>query len=120
MAEELLRAKRDYKELGKNWVSGFLSCHPTLQAKYSHSLHQDRFVTQNRDIIKHWFNLYWSIKVEYGIFHEDIYKMNKNRYMMSIAGSFKMVFLKYQKQVFINQAGNQECASFIEVIGITG
>ena len=44
MAEELLRAKGDYKELGKNWVSGFLVRHPTLQVKYSRTLDQDRFL----------------------------------------------------------------------------
>ncbi len=40
--------------------------------------------------------------------------------MMGTAGSSKGVFLKYQKQAFINQAGNRERASLIEAIGITG
>ena len=35
MGEELLQAKGDNKPLGKNWVQGFFSRHPTLQAKYS-------------------------------------------------------------------------------------
>lgn len=30
MVEELLQAKRNYKKLEKNWVSGLLSCHPML------------------------------------------------------------------------------------------
>ncbi len=34
MGEELLQAKGDNKPLGKIWVQGFLSRHPTLQAKY--------------------------------------------------------------------------------------
>ena len=40
--------------------------------------------------------------------------------MMGIAGSSKVVFSKYEKQAFINQAGNQEWASFVEAIGISG
>ena len=120
MAEELLRAKGDYKELGKNWVSGFLGRHPTLQAKYSRTLDQDRFLAQNRDIIQDWFNLYRSIKAEYGIIDEDTYNMDENGYMIGIAGSSKVVFSKYQKQAFINQAGNREWASLIEAIGTTG
>ncbi len=51
MAVELLQAKGDHKELGKNRVSGYLSCHPTLQAEYSRTLDQDRFLAQNQDII---------------------------------------------------------------------
>ncbi len=46
--------------------------------------------------------------------------MDESGYMMSIAESFKVVFSKYQKQVFINQAGNGEWASLIEAIVITG
>ena len=46
--------------------------------------------------------------------------MDKNRYMMDIAGSSKVVFSKYQKQAFMNQARNREWASFIEAIGIIG
>ncbi len=34
--------------------------------------------------------------------------MDENKYMMSIAKSSKVVFLKYQKQVFINQVENRE------------
>lgn len=49
-----------------------------------------------------------------------MYNMDKNRYMMGIARSSKVVFSKYQKQMFINQAGKQEQASLIEAIGITG
>ncbi len=52
MAVELLQAKDDYKELGINYVSGYLSRHLTLQAKYSRTLDQDRFFAQNQDIIQ--------------------------------------------------------------------
>lgn len=38
MAEELLQAKQDFKELSKNWTVEFLNCHPVLQSKYSRTL----------------------------------------------------------------------------------
>ncbi len=44
MAVELLQTKDDHKELGKNWVSRYLSRHSTLQAKYSSTFDQDRFL----------------------------------------------------------------------------
>ena len=105
MAEELLQAKADYKEPEKNWISRFLGRHPTLQAKYNRTLGQDQFLAQNQVIVQDWFNLYWSIKAEYSILDEDTYNMDK----MGIAGSSKVVFSKYQKQV-----------SVIEAISITG
>ena len=108
MAEELLQAKQDFKELGKNWSEEFLSRHPILQSKYSRTLDQERFLAQNLDSIRKWFDLYLSIKAQHGILDEDTYNMEENSYMMGIAGSSKMVFSKYQKQTFINQAGNRE------------
>ena len=41
MAEELLQARSDYKELEVNWISGFLIRHSTLQSKYSRTLNQE-------------------------------------------------------------------------------
>ncbi len=46
--------------------------------------------------------------------------MDENGYMMGIAGSSKVVYSKYQKQAFINQAGNREWVSLIEAIGTIG
>lgn len=42
MAEGLLRATRDFKELGKNWTEKFLN--RILQSKYSCKLDQERFL----------------------------------------------------------------------------
>ena len=55
-----------------------------------------------------WFNLYQSINAAYSIFDKDMYNMDENGYMMGIAGSSKVVFSKYQKQTFMNQAGNRK------------
>ena len=58
MAKELLQARYDFKKLGKNWVARFLNRYPVLQSQYSHTLDQDRFLAQNRDLIQLWFDLY--------------------------------------------------------------
>lgn len=124
MAEELLQAKQDFKELGKNWSEKFLGRHPILQSKYSCTLDQKRFLAQNRDLIREWFDLYWHIKAQHSILDEDTYNIDENGYIMGVTGSFKMVFSKSQKQAFIkafiNQAGNWEWASLIEAISTTG
>ena len=61
-----------------------------------------------------------SIKAQHGILDEDTYNIDENGYMMSIVWSSKVVFSKYQKQAFINQAGNREWVSLIEAIGTIG
>ena len=98
MAEELLRAKQDFKELGKNWSEEFLGRHPVLQSKYSRTLDQERFLAQNRNSIREWFDLDLFIKAQHDILHEDTYNMDENGYMMGIAGNSKEVVSKYQKR----------------------
>ena len=63
---------------------------------------------------------YWSIKIEHSILDKDIYNIDDNKYMMGIAGSSKVIFSKYQKQVFINQPRNREWESLIETISNIG
>lgn len=75
-----------------------------LKAKYNRTLNQDSFLAPYQDIIQDLFNLYKSIKTKHNIL--NIYNINENKYMIGIAGSFKVIFLKYQKQTFINQASN--------------
>ncbi len=108
MAEELLRAKQDYKELDKNRSEKFYSCNPVLQSKYSRKFHQERFLAQNRNSIQEWFNFYLSINAQYNILNKNIYNMDENSYIMGISRSSKLVFSKYQKQAFINQVGNRD------------
>ena len=98
MAEKLLRAKQDFKELGKNWSEKFLSRHSVLQSKYSRTLDRERFLAQNRNSIREWFDHYLFIKVQYGILHKDTYNMDENGYMMAIAGNSKEVVSKYQNR----------------------
>ena len=52
MAEELLQARDDYKELGVNWISGFFTQHLTLQSKYNCTQDQEQFFIQDLVIIQ--------------------------------------------------------------------
>ncbi len=100
MANELLQAKADYKELGVNWNSGFLERQPALQSKYSQTLDQDHYLAEDPEIIQQWFDLYRSIKAEYRVLDKNTYNMDENEYMLGVGGSSKVVFSKYQKQAF--------------------
>ncbi len=78
-------------ELGVNLNSGFLERHPALQSKYNRTLDQERYPAEDPEIIQQWFDLYRSIKAEYGILDEDNYNMDENGYMLGVGGSSKVV-----------------------------
>ncbi len=85
----------DYKNLGINLTQEFLICYLILQEKYNCTLNQGRFLAENPFVIQKWFDLCKSINAEYGILNKNTYNIDKNDYMMSIAGSTKIIFLKY-------------------------
>lgn len=60
------------------------------------------------------------MKAQHSILNENTYNIDKISSIIGIVGSSKIVFSKQQKQAFINQAGNQEQASLIKVIIISG
>ena len=64
--------------------------------------------------------MYYFIKAKHGILDKNMYNMDENGYIIGEARSSKVIFSKYQKQAFINQAVNREWASLIEVISMTG
>ena len=97
MTIELLQTKSDYKKLGKNWVLKYPSRYLILWVKYSHILNWVRFLASDYNIIPDEFNLYQFTKVEYIILNKNIFNIDKNEYMIGIAGSSKVVFSKYQK-----------------------
>ena len=51
MAEELLQAKQDFKELRKNQLEKFLGCYPILWSKYIRTLDQEYYLAQNCDLM---------------------------------------------------------------------
>lgn len=53
-----------------------------------------------------WFDQ--PIKAKHDFLNEDIYNINENNYIIDMAESSKVIFLKYQKYVFINQANNKK------------
>ena len=84
-----------------------------MQFKYSGNLNQDRYLTENVDVVESWFDLYQSICSEHKIAEKDKWKMDEKRYMMSVAGSAKVIVSRYEKQAFSIQSGNREWATTI-------
>lgn len=58
-------------------------------------LNQEQFLTKNCDLIQEWFDLYSRIKAQHSILDENMYNMAENSYMIGIAESYKVLFLKF-------------------------
>ncbi len=73
-------------------------------------------MTQNHDILVNWFNLFQSLKKEHEIKIEDIYNMNKKRFMQRVITKLRVMIFKYEKKTHMIQCNNQEWVSLIECI----
>ena len=59
--------KRNYRKLGFNWVSRFLSRYSKLRSRFSQSLDRDRAETYDSKKLMRWFQLMKSIIQKYSI-----------------------------------------------------
>ena len=67
MTKELLITKGDTDPIRKNWPSGFLKRHPRLKSVFMTLQDRNRQLSEDYDIIAHWFDLYRETVEEYSI-----------------------------------------------------
>ena|SRR5450432_2549436 len=120
MAEELLRAKNDRKELGVHWQDHFLSRFPDLKTKYISGLDKNRFSAQDPIIISAWFDLFSHIKNEFNVHPSDIYNIDEKGFMVGMLQRTKVIISKYEMSKYMVEPGNKEWVSLIECVSMTG
>ncbi len=118
ITKELLIKKNDDKLVEVNWSQKFLKCHSQIKTVYISSLNKERAMTQNHDILADWFNLFQSLKEEHEIKIEDIYNMNKKRFMQRVIAKLQVMIFKYEKKTHMIQCDNWEWVSLIECISM--
>ena len=116
MASELLMNKGDYRELGPNWVSRFLSRHSKLRSRFSQPLDRDRAETHDPKKLMRWFQLVESTIQKYSIQQKDVYNMDEKGFAIGAAERSRVVCHKSNLQIYKTQDGNREWVSLIECI----
>ena len=121
MAEELLKAKEDNTApLGKNWPSAFLKRHPDLKSMFTTPQDKNRFLSEDFDIISHFFDLYSETVTEHRIWPEDIYNMDEKGAMMGVIGQQRCIVSKAEKRPKHTQDGNREWVTLVECVSLVG
>ena len=77
MAEELLKAKGDTEPLGKNWTSIFLKRYTDLKSVFTTLQDRNRQLSEDWEIMSHWFQLYKETLEKYDIKPDNIYNMDE-------------------------------------------
>jgi hypothetical protein len=120
MAEELLIAKGDTKELGVNWAGAFLRRHLDLKSMFTTPQDKNRYFSEDYDIISHFFQLYDKTIKEYDIQPEDRYNMDEKGAMMGVIGQQRCIVSKAEKRPKYAQDGNREWVTLIECVSFLG
>ena len=120
MATEMLIAKNDHKELGKNWVAGFLERHEELQSRFSQSLDKERAATYDAEKLLRWFQLVETIIQKHDIQQADTYNMDEKGFALGVAGRARVICSRNDLHIYVTQDGNREWASLIECISGDG
>ena len=100
MTSELLMNKGDYRELGPNWVSRFLSRYSKLRSRFSQPLDRDRAETHDSKKLMRWFQLVKSTIQKYSIQQKDVYNMDEKGFAIGAAERFRVVCYKSNLQIY--------------------
>ena len=120
MAQELLKAKGDTRPLGKNWPSAFLDRHPNIKSVFTTPQDRNRQLSEDWDIISHWFQLYEETIKKYTIQPEDTYNMDEKGVALGQGLKTRCIVSKSEKRPKSSQDGSREWATLVEAISLTG
>ena len=98
IAEELLRVKRDTELIKKNWLVQFIKRYLILKSVFISLQDRNRQLSEDLDIITHWFKLYKDTIDEYNIEPEDIYNMDKKSIVIGVIGKERYIVSKSKKR----------------------
>ena len=118
MAKELLIAKGDTDLIGKNWPSSFLKRYPLLKSAFTTPQDRNRQLSEDYDIIAHWFDLYQETVKEHDIQPEDTYNMDEKGVAMGVIGKQRCIVSKSEKRPKSTQDGSREWATLVECISL--
>jgi hypothetical protein len=118
MAEELLVAKGDTNPIGVNWPSSFLKRHPLLKSVFTTPQDRNRQLSEDYDIIAHWFDLYQETVEEHSIQPEDTYNMDEKGVVMGVIRKQRCIVSKSEKRPKSTQDGSREWATLVECISL--
>ena len=99
IVEELLVAKGDTKLIGKNQPSKFLKRYPTLKSVFTTPQDRNRQLSEDYDIITHWFDLYQETVEEHNIQAEDTYNMDEKGAAIGVIGKQRYIVSKSKKRL---------------------
>jgi hypothetical protein len=116
-----LRAERNLGQVGVNWPSTFVKCHPELTTKFNRKYDYKRALCKDPEIIQAWFGLVANIKAKYGIQDEDTYNYDEAGFMMGQISTGAVVTASERRgRPKMVQQTNREWTTLIQGINATG
>jgi hypothetical protein len=108
LAEELLRAKGDNMPLGINWPQAFLKRYTCLKSAFITPQDRNRQLSEDFDVIDHWFRLYDEVVKEHNIEPQDIYNIDKRGACLREASIERCIVSKSEKRLKSTHDGSRE------------
>jgi Tc5 transposase DNA-binding domain len=110
LANELCRAKEDYKPVGKNWHLGFYDRHTSIESKYAISMEKARLANEDADIFITWFRLYETTVAKWNILHADTHNMDEYGCGIGISHKSRVIVPAKEKEARKTMDGKREWA----------
>jgi hypothetical protein len=117
---KLCRAKRDDKEIGKNWHLEFYERYINVESIYVRLMAKERIFNKNADNYIAWFRFYELTVAKWNILPADTYNMNESGCAIGISHKSRVIIPAKEKEAIKSMDGKREWAININIISDIG
>ena len=120
MAQELMRKRKDFREIGIHWPDKFRRRHPEVTTRWCKPINRHRANNFTHQTVSDWFELLQNSMDEKDIQKEDSYNMDEKGFALGLLGSEKCFCSKETIELKRSEPGNTDWASVLECISADG
>ena len=120
MAEKLLQANGDDKELGRKWIEGFKRRHVDIKTLVGKRIASERRNGATREVLIAYFDRFKRVIDDFAVKKENIWNMDETGTQLGASLATKVLGDSRKKSTVVKKPNETEWVSVIECISATG
>ena len=120
MAAQIVRVSGGPEQVGRKWLSRFLTRHPELRSKIGKNIEVERIQNTNSEDISTWFSHFRRVQVDYKVAPENIWNMDETGVALGACMTQKVIGSSSSSRIYKKTPENREWVSIVELVSVTG
>jgi len=116
MVQRLFRDRNCSDQVGEQWVSRFLGCHPDLDSKVGRCWDQERALATDLDCFKKHLDRFYNIWCRFHVRDQDTWNKDEKGFAIGLGGTGTLICRASRRNPSLVQDGNHDWIAVVEAI----